>query len=101
MSNLQTLAAWVGLLGGAAGFISVLLNWWQIRVDSPRIILDLKFAYSTANVKEFCSIEVIKNVSSLYQQQILLKKVKYFFLCISYLIILNERIHLRVLSKSI
>ena len=59
MSNLQTLAAWVGLLGGAAGFISVLLNWWQIRVDSPRIILDLKFAYSTANVKEFCSIEVI------------------------------------------
>jgi cell division protein FtsX len=40
MSSLQNLAAWVGLLGGAAGFISVLLNWWQIRISSPRIVVD-------------------------------------------------------------
>ena len=59
MSNLQNLAAWVGLLGGAAGFISVLLNWWQIRIASPRIVVDLKYAYSTLNAKNYFSIEVI------------------------------------------
>ena len=59
MSNLQNLAAWVGLLGGAAGFISVLLNWWQIRIASPRIVVDLKYAYSTVNAKNYFSIEVI------------------------------------------
>ena len=59
MSNLQNLAAWVGLLGGAAGFISVLLSWWQIRIASPRIVVDLKYAYSTVNNKNYFSIEVI------------------------------------------
>jgi len=59
MFNLQNLAAWVGLLGGAAGFISVLLSWWQIRIASPRITIDLKYAYSTVNAKNYFSIEVI------------------------------------------
>ena len=59
MSNLQNLATWVGLLGGAAGFISVLLSWWQIKVDSPRITLDLKYAYSTAKATKFLSIDII------------------------------------------
>ena len=59
MFTLQNLAAWVGLLGGAAGFVSVFLNWWQIRVESPRIVVDLKYAYSTLNAVNYLSIEVI------------------------------------------
>jgi hypothetical protein len=59
MSNLQNLAVWVGLLGGAAGFISVLLNWWQIRVDSPRIVLSIKYAYALANAKNIFQLKLL------------------------------------------
>lgn len=59
MSSLQFFALWVGLLGGAAGFISVLLSWWQIRIDSPRIKLDLKYAYALNRELRYFSIQVI------------------------------------------
>jgi hypothetical protein len=59
MTEFQSLGTWVGLIGGASGFIAVLLQWRSIYVDSPRISIKCTFAISTYDAKQFYSVEVI------------------------------------------
>ena len=59
MSSFQLLGSWVGLLGGASGFIAVLLQWRSIYVEAPRIKVEIKFAINPITHKEFYSIDVV------------------------------------------
>lgn len=55
----QTLATSVGLLGGAAGFISIFVQARSLYLDSPRIRVDFTFALIPNTGKHYLSIEVM------------------------------------------
>ncbi len=58
MSNLQLLASWTGLLGGAGGFIALLLQFWKNYHEFPRVKVNCSYAFLMSNSRKYLSIEV-------------------------------------------
>jgi hypothetical protein len=58
VTDFQLLGTWVGLIGGFSGFIAVLLQARALYVNAPRIKLKCTYAITTADAKQFYSMEV-------------------------------------------
>lgn len=52
-------ATWTGLIGGAAGFISLLVQGRSLYLDSPQVRIDFSSALDPNSGKEYLSIEVM------------------------------------------
>jgi hypothetical protein len=63
MTDFQLLGTWVGLIGGLAGFIAVLLQARNLYVDAPRIKLKFTYALNPNDGKQFYSLEAINKGS--------------------------------------
>ena len=59
MFDLETLAIWVGLIGGFSGFAALYLQGWSTYISTPRVRLQLTFAINPSDGKKFYSVEVI------------------------------------------
>lgn len=59
MNDFQLLAAWVGLIGGATGFMALLLQAWNNYFSNPRIKILLTDALDPNKGKSLLSLEVI------------------------------------------
>ena len=63
MTEFQLLGTLVGLIGGFAGLISVVLQARSYYVDAPRIEVKCTYAFNPSDGKQFYSVEVINKGS--------------------------------------
>ena len=59
MFKLDSLAIWVGLIGGFSGFAALFLQGWSTYISTPRVRMKLTFAINPSDGKKFYSIEVL------------------------------------------
>ena len=56
---MQLVATWTGLIGGAAGFLSILIQARSLYLDSPQVRLNFSSVLIPTSGKDYLSIEVI------------------------------------------